>query len=138
MSPYTSWELTTTLSSARPATEQVVVFDLKPIAGYPALSERACGWLRFLYSGRVRKSPRAPGEVAGCRRDGGSRAPAVGAEGRRAPGDPLRRQDARYPNGDDRDPGAEPLGGDPGLGLAQLGSSVRIRGADRRSRPIAR
>jgi hypothetical protein len=48
MSPYTSWELTTTLSSARPATEQVVVFDLKPIAGYPALSERACGWLRFL------------------------------------------------------------------------------------------
>ncbi len=44
MSPYTSWELTTTLSSARPATEQVVVFDLKPIAGYPALSERVCGY----------------------------------------------------------------------------------------------
>jgi hypothetical protein len=25
------------------------MFDLKPISGYPALSERACGWLRFLY-----------------------------------------------------------------------------------------
>jgi hypothetical protein len=25
------------------------VFDLKPVPGYPALSARACGWLRFLH-----------------------------------------------------------------------------------------